>query len=342
MGRLTLLSYLRHQFSTLPSVSSFKGDLTGKTVVVVGANVGLGLEAARHFATMNPGRLILACRNLEKATSAVEDIRATTGCRTLEAWVVDLSDFKTVSAFADRYAKDGGDRLDLLVMNAGINTFNYRQTVDGWETTLQVNHLATALLTLLLLPYVKKSPGSSPTPRIVIVASEVHYLIPSMPEAESPSILEKLNDKEYCTSSVMAKRYFVSKLFNVFFVRSVASRLALQSSNGPSVTVTAVNPGWCKSQLFREAKHSVQGFFISLFATFIARTTEVGSRTLVWAAVGGSSEAVHGKYTASCDVEEESDFSLSDGGMEVQERLWKETIAVLAKVDTRVGAIVED
>jgi hypothetical protein len=54
----------------------------------------------------------------------------------------------------------------------------------------------------------------------------------------------------------------------------------------------------------------------------MARTTEVGSRTLVWAAVGGSSETVHGKYSASCHVEEESDFSLTDEAMEIQTRLW--------------------
>jgi NAD(P)-dependent dehydrogenase (short-subunit alcohol dehydrogenase family) len=63
------------------------------------------------------------------------DIKATTGCQTLEAWVVDLADFKTVSAFADQYEREGGGRLDLLVMNAGMTTFNYRQTVDGWEST---------------------------------------------------------------------------------------------------------------------------------------------------------------------------------------------------------------
>ena len=77
MGRLFASIFLRQQFITLPTVDSFKANLSGKTVVVVGSNVGLGLETARHFATMmgegeGTGRLILACRNVEKGLQALK------------------------------------------------------------------------------------------------------------------------------------------------------------------------------------------------------------------------------------------------------------------------------
>ena len=72
MGKLTAGKYIKEQFMKLPKVSAFKADLTGKTVIVVGANTGLGLETARHFAGMQPGRLILGCRTMEKAAGAVE------------------------------------------------------------------------------------------------------------------------------------------------------------------------------------------------------------------------------------------------------------------------------
>jgi NAD(P)-dependent dehydrogenase (short-subunit alcohol dehydrogenase family) len=70
MGKLTLLSFIRSQCAKRPPVE--KVDLTGKTVVVVGANVGLGFEATKHFASMNPGRLILACRSQSKGQAALE------------------------------------------------------------------------------------------------------------------------------------------------------------------------------------------------------------------------------------------------------------------------------
>ncbi len=72
MGKLSIFSVLRDQYSALPAVDAFKSDLTGKTVIVVGSNTGLGLEASRHFASMNPGRLILACRNVAKGEAALK------------------------------------------------------------------------------------------------------------------------------------------------------------------------------------------------------------------------------------------------------------------------------
>lgn len=72
MGKFPAARWLKDQWVPLPKVSKFAVDLSGKTVIIVGANTGIGLEAARHFARMKPGKLILGCRNMEKATKAVE------------------------------------------------------------------------------------------------------------------------------------------------------------------------------------------------------------------------------------------------------------------------------
>jgi retinol dehydrogenase-12 len=71
----------------------------------------------------------------------ISAVRDTTGCQNVEAWSIDMTDFKTVRAFADRYEQDGGGRLDLLVMNAGVNKFKYSKTVDEWETMFVLRHL---------------------------------------------------------------------------------------------------------------------------------------------------------------------------------------------------------
>ena len=74
MGRLSILQYIQSQRWKVAPVEHV--DLTGKTVVVIGANVGLGFEAAKHFASMNPKRLVLGCRNQEKGQAAVQGKRA--------------------------------------------------------------------------------------------------------------------------------------------------------------------------------------------------------------------------------------------------------------------------
>ncbi|KZS97487.1 NAD(P)-binding protein [Sistotremastrum niveocremeum HHB9708] len=332
MGRFSVFSFIKDQYTTLPSIKAFQKDLTGKTVIVTGANVGLGLEAARHFASMNPGRLILACRSRQSSEEAVKDIERTTACKSVEWWALDLTSFQSVSDFATRFEKEGGGKIDILVENAGINTGVYRQSKDGYESTLQTNHLGTAFLGLLLLPWLSRTES-----RVVVVSSELHYMVKSIKEADSPNIIDKLSDEKYCTSSVMRERYHVTKAFNVFFVKALAERLPADTK----ITVDAVNPGLCHSKLTREIE-GVLAVFVSILKGILARTTEVGSRTLVHAALGGTQAEMQGKYLNKCQVEEESDFIISPEGHQIQHRLWDETVHILSKHDDRVKRNIDE
>ena len=140
-------------FSYHPNVPVLHTDLAGRTVVVVGSNVGIGFEAAKHFARMNPKRLIVTCRSQEKGVQTVESqfllssrsmrtrysctcshaaIQKETGFVAVEFWPLELTEFASVKAFADRFETDGGD-LDILVANAAIVTRNFVLTSDGHE-----------------------------------------------------------------------------------------------------------------------------------------------------------------------------------------------------------------
>jgi len=325
------------QWLPLPSVSSFKQDLTGKNVIVTGSNVGLGLEAARHLASMNPAKLILGCRDLEKAEAAKESIVKSTGCKTVECWKLDQADFSSVSAFADRFESEIGT-LDLLIANAGVSIpGEYRKTVDGWETVLQVNHLSTALLSIRLLPSLMKATVAPPFPRLVIVSSDVHYWVYELPEAQAPNILELLGSEEHCKKDgVQAKRYGVSKLMNVFFTRSLAEHIPSTAA----LTVNAVNPGLCHSDLTRNRKNSTLKF--QIWKLVNARSTEVGSRTLLHAALSKDMQGQTGKFTNACAVAEESDLVLSPEGKTIQDRIWEETKEILEKADPKVKAIISE
>ena len=124
--------------------------LDGKVCVVTGANVGIGKETAKDFVRRG-ARVILACRDLEKAEQAKLEIIQDTGITNrVEVMHLDLSSFKSVRQFAsDLCAKEG--KLDILVNNAGIAFHPRTMTADGQEQVMQVNHLSSFLLTNLIL-----------------------------------------------------------------------------------------------------------------------------------------------------------------------------------------------
>ncbi|KAE9398569.1 NAD(P)-binding protein [Gymnopus androsaceus JB14] len=104
-----------------------KGDLTGKTVIVTGANIGLGFEAAKHFATMNPAQLIIVCRSMEKAQASIKQIEKETGYKNAEPMVLDLGKWSSIS--------EHWTVIDILVENAAVGIpGNYVPTEDGWES----------------------------------------------------------------------------------------------------------------------------------------------------------------------------------------------------------------
>ncbi|EGN97796.1 hypothetical protein SERLA73DRAFT_182545 [Serpula lacrymans var. lacrymans S7.3] len=344
--RKPIWQFIFDQWSTVPPVE--KANLRGKTVVVIGANVGIGLEATKHFARMNPSRLILGCRSETKGREAIEEVKRETKYGESELWPIDLADFSSVKAFADRFnKKKQGKGLDILVMNAGILQLNYEEAKDGWESTIQVNHLSTALLSLLLMPNMISAGTLSSPSRVVIVSSDVHYWATIEDEVRnSPKVLAKLSDKTYCTTNAMRRRYHQTKLFNLFFVRAMAAHLRLKTP----MAAVAVNPGYCYSQLRRfHYSRPMLNMFVRMMELLLAWTSEQGARQLVYAAVGarkkggsGCEEELKGGYVHLAEVVEPSDFVISKEGGMLQEKIWNETIEILSGVTPKIGDIVAE
>jgi len=334
MARWTFLDFVHDQWTPIPPVVT--ADLEGKTVVVTGANTGLGFEAAKHFARMNPGRLILGCRSQQRGDAALSRLTTETGYGQGELWLIDQADFSSVKSFADRFEKQGG-RLDYLILNAAVAVTDYIATKDGWESSLQVNCLSTSLIALLLLPrMIETARNHSVTPRLVDVSSVVHHeLTLDQQIRDSHEPLKIFGSKEYCTPETMGHRYPATKLLNLLFVRALADRLA----NVP-VIVNAVCPGYAISELRRNF-HGLRLLVFYIMDLFLAIPTEKSSRRLVWAALGGKEdeERLRGAFLQSCRTAEPSDFVISEQGQEVQENIWKETLDILSKVDPRILTI---
>jgi NAD(P)-dependent dehydrogenase (short-subunit alcohol dehydrogenase family) len=113
-------------------------DLSGKVIIVTGANAGLGFEASKELARKG-ARVIMACRNMEKAQAALAQIRAEIPGAPAEVMQLDLASLKSIRQFADKF-KAKYDRLDVLLNNAGIMFGPYVKTEDGFESTFGVDH----------------------------------------------------------------------------------------------------------------------------------------------------------------------------------------------------------
>jgi retinol dehydrogenase-12 len=170
-------------------------DFTGQTVIVTGSNVGLGFEAARHFARLNCAKLILGVRTVSKGENAKESILVSTKRTSdyIEVWPLDLSSSTSVKAFAKR--AEGLERVDVLVENAGLSVAGW-EVMEGSEASLQVNVINTFLLALLMLRVLRKTAKKFGTmPHLEIVSSEAHFLT-GFKERDEDDIYAKLNDEK--------------------------------------------------------------------------------------------------------------------------------------------------
>ncbi|KAH8711856.1 putative short-chain dehydrogenase [Phaeosphaeriaceae sp. PMI808] len=256
------------------------GSYTGKTVIITGSNVGLGKEAARHFVRMGASKLILAVRSLDKGAAAQLDIEATTKCskNVIQVWKLDMASYASVQQFSARVDAEL-DRVDIFIANAGIAPGKYAISEDN-EASITVNVVSTLLLTALVLPKMKATAAKFGTrPTLTITSSDVHGHT-KFPQKSAPDgeILASVNDKQTAEKH-WDDQYPISKLLEVFAVRSIAE---LYGSSKYPVTINTVNPGLCHSELGRDF-----GFGFWLIKLVLARSTEVGSRTLVHAASGG-------------------------------------------------------
>jgi len=298
----------------------------GQTIIVTGSNVGLGKEAARHFARLDASKIILAVRNTKAGEEAKEDIVASTGCgaKTLEVWHLDLTSSESCRSFADRAAKL--PRLDVLLQNAGVAGSNW-VVAGGHERMITVNVINTFYLALLLLPKLRSSAKAfNIKPRLVIVSSEVHRMT-KFEERKEADIFAALDDE---SKARMGERYPTSKLLEVLVVRHLAPKL-----DGSNVILNVLNPGLCHSELARDS-----GWALAVIKFFVARSTEVGSRTLVASAMAGAES--HGKYMSDGRVDEDalSNFVKSAEGTEASAKVWKELSEILEAVQPGVTSVL--
>ncbi|KAI1748129.1 short-chain dehydrogenase/reductase [Xylaria castorea] len=265
-----------------------KVSFAGKTVLVTGANTGLGFQAAQKYAALGAERLILGVRSHAKGEEAKEAIVKATGYSKIDILTVDLTSFDSVQAFIEKLEKTT-DTLDVALLNAGLGNPNYQKLATGWEVAVQVNVLSTALMAVLLLPILRSTAAKGTTPHLTFVNSNGHDMAKREWLGPDGSLLQASNKEE---GWIDVNSYSMVKLEGMAIMQHIAKTTA-GSSGSPEIIVNAVCPGLCKTELGRNFG-VVQRTIGYLVLSVIARTAEQGSRALVSGTVLGPES--HGRF----------------------------------------------
>jgi NAD(P)-dependent dehydrogenase (short-subunit alcohol dehydrogenase family) len=239
--------------ATIHSTAADLSDFTGRTVVVTGANSGIGLAAARALAGAG-ARVVLAVRDPDRGQRAAATIPGEREVRPL-----DLADLASVRAFADAWTGD----LDVLINNSGVMAVPERRTRDGFELQIGTNHLGHFALTNLLLPHV--------TDRVVTVASRAHRM--------GRIALDDLNWERRDYDRWRA--YGQSKLANLLFTLELQRRL---DESGSGVRALAAHPGWAATNLQSHTESRLQNALMAVGNRLLAQTDEQGAQPTLHAA----------------------------------------------------------
>ncbi|MBC1979655.1 SDR family NAD(P)-dependent oxidoreductase [Listeria welshimeri] len=254
-----------------------------KTLMITGGNSGLGLATAEKIAISNPEyRIILACRNKEKANSAVKKLQESTKNKNIIAMELDVSSLTSIRNFVSQYKTSDLGLLDGVLCNAGINGRNTGLTDDGFDIIFETNHLGHFLLTNMLIPYMQDNS------RIVMVSSDMHN-----PPGQALKWLgvEALAYPNEPLSKDFV-RYSYSKLCNLYFTYSLVEKL---DSIPSKITVNAFNPGLLTDTNFSPDKSRFTDEFMQQIQDRIG-TLEVSCVALANLMVNSKYDNLTGKY----------------------------------------------
>ncbi len=278
-------------------MSDAQRTMSGKVCLVTGATAGIGAIAARAIAAQG-ARLVIVGRNQAKCERVAAEIGTATGNTTVEFLVGDLSNRAGVRdvarGFLARYP-----RLDVLLNNAGAMFAQRRESADGIEMTLALNHLGYFLLTHLLLDVLK---ASAPA-RVVNVASDAHTMVRGIDFDDIQGLNRYRGFRAYCQS----------KLANLLFTYELARRL-----QGTGITANALHPGFVATSFFEG--NGLSGWLMRRGASLFAIRPENGARTSIYLATSPEVEGVSGKYFVK---ERPAASSAASRDVDMAQRLWR-------------------
>jgi len=293
--------------------------LDGKVVFVTGANSGLGKAVAIDCARRG-AKVLMACRSGHP--DAGEDVKRASGSDAVEMLKVDLSDFESVQALCDTM-KARGERVDRVILNAGLMPASSRRSPQGFELMMSVHFLANRILVGRFVADGVIVPSSDPEtrPRIVFVASEAH-------KSAEPIDFDTLGEFiEYGVRDGM-KEYGRTKLMMVTYAQELSRRLNAGVAEGaePVVAVHSLCPGPVASNIARDAPVWLQPIIPPLLK-LLFRSPEKAAEPVVLLAADPEYGTKTGVYLHLMRVKPPSDLASDPGN---GARIWEVSEKLLA------------
>ncbi|XP_038217355.1 retinol dehydrogenase 13-like [Zerene cesonia] len=290
--------------------------LREKTVLITGGTAGLGLEIAKDLA-VREARVIIACPFEDEGEAAKKEILKYSRNSEVIYRHLDLSSLASIRQFAcDILEKES--RLDILVNNAGVCMVDDHLTSDGMSYAMQVNYYGHFLLTLLLLPLLKKTGTDGGPARIINMSSLSHRRAST-------------NIDNYNAISHWSTTYFNSKLSLVLFTRELKRRLKTFN-----VVINCADPGIVSTGIYNHTKNVFAQIFIYIMLLF-ARSPLEGAQTAIFLAVDDAGLAT-GKYFANCKQKDASRKAFDES---VAMRLWNQSVKLVRLTNEELSAIFE-
>lgn len=300
---LILFITIHHRFTNAFCKSNKRLD--GKTCVVTGGTMGMGLEIAKDFARRG-AKVIIACPFENEGLDAQKLIKEETGNNQVIFKRLNLESLESTRNFAQDILRTE-DRLDVLVNNAGVGAFA-SLTPDGLLNTMQINYYGPFLLTILLLPLLKQTGTSEDKTRIVNTTSVLHKI-----GTFKPKNMNRLEDW------IMV--YSNSKLCLVLFTRELAKRL-----KGQNVVVNAVDPGGVGTKIYYNSTGAFFGKFLEIFCKKVMKTPWEGCQTALHVALDEKLGDVSGEYFRNCKRHRAKALCYDD---KAARELWDESVQLV-------------
>ncbi|CAG1967028.1 unnamed protein product [Fusarium graminearum] len=299
-------------------------SLTESTIIITGANTGIGYATAEKLLSLNLKRLIIAVRTLSKGESAAAKLRTQYSKAEILVWQVDMLSHKSVQDFANKCKTL--DRIDLAILNAGSQWTRFELSPEGHESSFQVNYLSTVLLATLLLPTLKqKAPAGQPG-RLTIVNSGTS-LMAEFPNIDDDNVLAHYDDETKFSGGMNPMpSYAKHKGLAHFWVYKLAERLS-----SDDVIVNLVDPGLVRNTGLQQQGNFVVRQVLAVMKWLIARNLEQGASTLVQASVVMGKES-HGSYIMDWRIHHYTQLLHTKEGQAFADKVWYDTYRELSFV----------
>jgi NAD(P)-dependent dehydrogenase (short-subunit alcohol dehydrogenase family) len=272
-------------FSSTPAFAAANiPSLAGKTILVTGANNGIGKETVLQLAKHNPQKIFLASRTESKGREAVASIKSQTSEKVdIEYLPLDLTSFPSIRKAVEQ-VNAKSNRLDILILNAGVMALPAEKTATGQDIQIGTNHVGHFLLTKNLLPTLQRTaqePGSDV--RVISLSSEAYNFAPG---------IDTIISNEKLATTGNWTRYGASKAANIMFAAELARRY-------PSMTSVSIHPGLIKTDLHSQSTtdNIIVRNLQKLLGPLVLQDVHSGALNSLWAAAGAKkSELKNGGY----------------------------------------------